>query len=66
MSKLKMPIHTQPFTTASYFPFDKVAVDTIGPLPPDEHENKYLTLSGLAFCPCDGQKLKNLKLLYLM
>ena len=36
-----MPIHTQPFTTASYFPFDKVAVDTIGPLPPDEHDNKY-------------------------
>jgi hypothetical protein len=42
MSKLKLPIHTQPFTTASYFPFDKVAVDTIGPLPPDEHGNKYL------------------------
>ena len=42
MSKLKLPIHTQPFTTTSYFPFNKVTVDTIGPLPPDEHGIKYL------------------------
>ena len=42
MNKLKVPIHTQPFTTASYFPFDKVAVDTIGPLPPDANGNKFI------------------------
>ena len=37
-----MSIRREPFTTASYFPFDKAAVDTIRLLPPDEHENKYL------------------------
>ena len=42
MSRLKVPIHTQPFTTASYFQFDKIFVDTIGPLPADEHGYKYL------------------------
>ena len=42
MNKLKVPIHTQPFTIASYFPFDKVAVDTIGPLPPDVNGNKFI------------------------
>jgi len=33
MSFLKLPIHTRPFTLASYSPFDRVYVDTIGPLP---------------------------------
>ena len=42
MNKLKVPIHTQPFTIASYFPFDKVAVDTIGPLPLDVNGNKFI------------------------
>ena len=37
-SKFKKPITTQPFTSASYFPFDKVVVNTIGPLPPKNTE----------------------------
>ena len=35
MSVLKPLIHTQPFTLASYSPFDRICVDTIGPLPID-------------------------------
>ena len=41
MNRLKVPIDTQPFTTAAYFPFDKVAIDTFGPLPADESGNKH-------------------------
>jgi len=51
MSKLKMPIHTQSFTTASHFPVDKVAVDNVGQLPPDENGNKYL----IVFRDCFSQ-----------
>jgi hypothetical protein len=42
MSYLKTAIHTLPFTTATYNPWDRVNVDTIGPLPPDDIENKYI------------------------
>jgi hypothetical protein len=35
MSVLKPIIHTKPFTLASYSPFDRICVDTIGPLPTD-------------------------------
>ena len=42
MNKLKVPIHTQPFTIASYFPFDKVAVDIVGPSPTDVNGNKFI------------------------
>jgi hypothetical protein len=42
MIRLKVPIHTQQFISAAYFPFDKVAIDTIGPLPADESGNKHI------------------------
>ena len=42
MSRLKVAIHTRPYTTATYAPFERIAVDTIGPLPIDEDGNKYL------------------------
>ena len=42
MNKLRVPNHTQPFTTATYSHFERVAIDTIGPLPPDEEGNTYL------------------------
>jgi hypothetical protein len=35
MSVIKPLIHTMPFTLASYSPFDRICVDTIGPLPID-------------------------------
>ena len=35
MARLKTPIHTHPFTTAAYLPMDRISIDTIGPLPPD-------------------------------
>ena len=31
-----------PFTTATYTPWQRINIDTIGPLPPDEHDNKYI------------------------
>ena len=42
MSYLKTPIHTLPFTTATYEPWQRINIDTIGPLPPDENDNKYI------------------------
>jgi len=42
MSHIKIPIHTHPFTTASYSVMERVNVDTIGPLPEDEFGNKYI------------------------
>jgi len=42
MSRLKIPIHTNPFTTATYAIMERVAIDTIGPLPEDEDGNKHL------------------------
>ena len=42
MSYLKTAIHTLPFTTAAYNPWDRVNVDTIGLLPPDDIDNKYI------------------------
>ena len=42
MSYLKIPIHTHPFTVASYEPFERVEMDTIGPLPEDEEGYKYI------------------------
>jgi len=53
MNRLKVPIHTQPFTTAAYFPFDKVAIDTIGPLPEDENGNKHI----IVFIDCFSRYL---------
>ena len=42
MSNIKYPIHTHPFTRASYSPMDRIAIDTIGPLPEDGLGNKYI------------------------
>ena len=35
MSTLKPLIHTKPYTLAAYAPFERICVDTIGPLPTD-------------------------------
>jgi hypothetical protein len=42
MSQLKMPIATHKFITASYSVMERIGVDTVGPLPPDEYGNRYL------------------------
>ena len=42
MSALKYPIHVHPYTKASYTPMDRIAIDTIGPLPADALGNKYI------------------------
>ena len=42
MSYIKVPIHTHPFTTAAYEPMERINVDSIGPLPPDEYGNAYI------------------------
>jgi transposase InsO family protein len=42
MSNIKIPIHTTPFTIATYEPMEKLAVDTIGPVPIDEEGNAYI------------------------
>jgi transposase InsO family protein len=36
MSVLKIPIHTHPFTTAAYEPMQRLNIDSIGPLDPDD------------------------------
>ena len=42
MSRLKIPIHTHPFTTTAYAVFERVAIDTIGPLPEDVVGHRYI------------------------
>ena len=43
MSAIKPLIHTMPFTLASYSPFDRICVDTIGPLPIDsDSDSEYI------------------------
>ena len=42
MSYVKFPIHSHPFTTGIYEHFERVNVDTIGPLPADEYGNTYI------------------------
>jgi hypothetical protein len=41
-SAIKLAIQTMPFTLASYSPFDRVCVDTIGPLPTNDDTKKYI------------------------
>jgi hypothetical protein len=36
MSAIKFPIHIHPFTKAAYAPMDRIAIDTIGPMPEDD------------------------------
>lgn len=43
-AQIKIPIITNPYTVASYGLMDRINVDTIGPLPPDEHGNKYIVV----------------------
>jgi transposase InsO family protein len=42
MSQLKHHIHMNPFTTASYGAMDRVAIDSIGPFPSDDNDNRYI------------------------
>ena len=43
LSAIKPVINTEPYTLASYEPFGRICVDTIGPLPTDnENQNKYI------------------------
>ena len=42
MSRLKVAIHTRPYTTATYAPVERIADDTIEPLTIDEDDSKYL------------------------
>jgi hypothetical protein len=42
MSLLKTPIQTRAFTTASYGIWDRIAIDTIGPLPESSEGHKYI------------------------
>lgn len=48
MRELKPLIHARHFTTATYNPFDRVNIDTVGPLPEDERGNQYI----LVFVDC--------------
>jgi transposase InsO family protein len=42
MSMIKVPIHTHPFTTATYSPMERLNIDTMGPFDPDENNNTYI------------------------
>jgi hypothetical protein len=41
-SAIKHDVQTMPFTLASYSPFDRICVDTIGPLPTNDDSKKYI------------------------
>jgi hypothetical protein len=41
-SQIKVPIHANPFTLAAYEPMKRLCIDTIGPLPPDEYDNRHI------------------------
>ena len=42
MSQLRIPIVTHRFTCASYYPFEVIYLDHIGPLTADVHGNKFI------------------------
>jgi hypothetical protein len=42
MSYIKPIIHTSPYVTSTTEPMQRLNIDTIGPMPPDEHGNKYI------------------------
>jgi hypothetical protein len=42
MSDIKIQIKTHPFTTSSYYPFEVLMMDSIGPLPVDSTGMKYI------------------------
>jgi hypothetical protein len=45
MSCVKYPIHTHPFIAGSYEPFERIHIDTIGPLPVDDDGNAYIIIN---------------------
>jgi hypothetical protein len=49
MSQLKYAIETTPFTVSSYSIMDKIAIDTIGPLPECDDGHKYIIVMIDAF-----------------
>ena len=42
LSQIKTPIHTRGYTLSSRAPMDRLSVDSIGPLPPDENGMTYM------------------------
>jgi hypothetical protein len=44
MSYIKPAVHTRNFTMASSYPFQRLSVDTIGPVEADEDGNKYIVV----------------------
>ena len=42
INNLKMSIYTHPYTLAAYFPMERLAMDSIGPLPESELGYKYI------------------------
>jgi hypothetical protein len=42
MSQIKPLVKTYPYTTSSRIPMDTISIDTIGPFPEDQDENKYI------------------------
>ena len=42
MSYLRVPIHTAPYTLSATEPMDRINIDTIGPLPPDDEGNTHI------------------------
>ena len=49
MSYIKIPVQTHPFTRAEYYPMERVDIDTIGPLPPDDFGNSFIIVMIDAF-----------------
>ena len=55
MSQLRIPLSllksiiTRRFTCASYYPFEVIHLDHIGPLPADKHGNKFILVLTDAF-----------------
>ena len=42
VSQRKNEVYTSPFTTSGYSPFQRVAIDSIGPLPADDDGNRHI------------------------
>ena len=42
MSQLRIPIHTTPYSTATYRPMQRINIDTMGPFPVDEDGNAHI------------------------
>ena len=42
---LELRVHIAPFNVSRYYPMDRLNMDSIGPLPKDEHGNEYILVS---------------------